>query len=218
MEFGLTGATPTFSPGGGSYTSAQSVTISTTTSGASIRYTTDGSTPSETAGTLYSGPVTIGSTTTLKAIAYESGMADSAVASATYSFGSGPLAIAATSENGDDGGGHTVAATIDGDFSTYWQFTAHYAWVQYDLGANHTVSSVKIAWYLGNTRSTRFDVRTSTDGINWTTVMSGASSGTTTAFETYGFTAVTARYVQYECYGTSIDRTNAIAETQIIGQ
>ena len=49
-------AAPTFSPAAGTYTSAQTVTISTTTSGASIRYTTDGSTPSETAGTLYSAP------------------------------------------------------------------------------------------------------------------------------------------------------------------
>src|SRR5262249_35851857 len=78
---------------------------------------------------------------------------------------------------------------------------------------------VKIAWYLGNTRSTRFDVLTSTDGSTWTTVVSGAnSSGTTTAFETYGFSAVTARYVHYVCNGTSIDRGNAIAETRVIGQ
>jgi len=215
-------ATPTFNPGGGSYTTAQSVTISTTTSGASIRYTTDGTTPSETAGTLYSGPVAISSTTMLKAIAYASGMSDSAVASATYSFGPGPLAIAATSESGDDGGGHTVAMTIDGNFGTYWQSTTNgtsTAFVQYDLGSNKTVSSVKIAWYLGNTRSTWFDVLTSTDGTNWTTVVNGAnSSGTTTAFETYSFTAITARYVRYVCHGTSIDNVNAIAETQIIGQ
>jgi hypothetical protein len=79
-------ATPTFSPPAGTYSSTQGVTISTTTSGASIRYTTDGSTPSETAGTLYSGPVTVSSTTTIKAIAYKSRMNDSAVASATYAF------------------------------------------------------------------------------------------------------------------------------------
>ena len=79
-------ALPTFSPPAGTYSSTQTVTISTTTSGASIRYTTDGSTPSETAGTLYSGPVTMSSTTTIKAIAYKSGMTDSAVASAAYTF------------------------------------------------------------------------------------------------------------------------------------
>ncbi len=86
-------AAPTFSPGGGTYTSAQSVTISTTTSGASIRYTTDGSTPSETTGTLYSGPVTISATATLKAIAYESGMSDSSITSATYTISSGSVTI-----------------------------------------------------------------------------------------------------------------------------
>ncbi len=86
-------------------------------------------------------------------------------------------------------------------------------------GANHTVGSVEIAWFLGNTRSTWFDVLTSTDGSSWTAVVNGAnSSGTTTAFETYGFSAVTARYVRYVCHGTSIDRVNAIAETQVIGQ
>jgi hypothetical protein len=79
-------ATPSFMPAGGTYTSAQNVTIATTTSGASIRYTTDGSTPTETAGTLYTGPVNIGKTTTLKAIAYATGHSDSAVNSATYTL------------------------------------------------------------------------------------------------------------------------------------
>jgi hypothetical protein len=83
-------AAPTFTPGGGSYSATQSVTVATTTTGASIRYTTDGSAPSETAGTLYSGPVTISATATLKAIAYESGFTDSTVTSALYTIGSTP--------------------------------------------------------------------------------------------------------------------------------
>ncbi|HTB81291.1 MAG TPA: choice-of-anchor tandem repeat GloVer-containing protein [Opitutaceae bacterium] len=79
-------ATPSFSPAAGTYTAAQNVTISTTTSGATIRYTTDGSTPSETAGTVYSSPVNISSTKTLKAIAYKSGLTDSAVATGVYTI------------------------------------------------------------------------------------------------------------------------------------
>jgi hypothetical protein len=82
-------ATPTFAPPGGTYGSAQPVTISTTTSGASIRYTTDGSTPTSSSGTVYSGPVNVGSSLTLKAIAYKSGMTDSAVATAAYTIGGG---------------------------------------------------------------------------------------------------------------------------------
>jgi hypothetical protein len=81
-------AAPTFTPAGGTYSSSQTVSLATTTGGASIRYTTDGSTPTSTTGTLYTGPITVSSTKTIKAIAFASGMADSAVSSATYTISS----------------------------------------------------------------------------------------------------------------------------------
>jgi hypothetical protein len=89
-------ATPVFSPGGGTYTSTQIVTITSATGGASIRYTTDGSTPTETHGTVYSSPVSISATATLEAIAYESGFTDSNVTSAVYTIGSQQQAAAPT--------------------------------------------------------------------------------------------------------------------------
>jgi Chitobiase/beta-hexosaminidase C-terminal domain len=76
-------ATPTFSPAGGTYTAAQSVTLSDATSGAAIYYTTNGSTPT-TSSTLYSAPISVPKTTTIKAIASRTGWTTSAVASATY--------------------------------------------------------------------------------------------------------------------------------------
>jgi hypothetical protein len=89
-------AAPTFSPASGTYTSAQLVTITSATPNALIRYTTDGSAPSETAGTLYTKtPVSVGVTTTLNAIAYEIGFTDSQVTSATYTIGSPPQQVAA---------------------------------------------------------------------------------------------------------------------------
>jgi predicted 3-demethylubiquinone-9 3-methyltransferase (glyoxalase superfamily) len=78
-------ATPTFSPAGGTYTAAQSVTINCATSGATIYYTTDGSTPTE-ASNVYSEPITVSSTTTINAYATASGKRDSKVASATYTI------------------------------------------------------------------------------------------------------------------------------------
>jgi uncharacterized repeat protein (TIGR03803 family) len=84
-------AAPTFSPPAGTYPSAQTVTIASTTPGASIRFTTDGSTPTETNGTIYFGPINIGSTTTLAAIAYEAGYADSPVTSRTYTIKTTPV-------------------------------------------------------------------------------------------------------------------------------
>jgi len=71
------------------------VTISSATAGVSIRYTTDGSTPSSTQGTLYTGALTIAASTPLKAIAYKSGMADSSVSSAVYIIDPTPPSIPA---------------------------------------------------------------------------------------------------------------------------
>ena len=77
-------AAPSFSPPGGTYISTQNVTITTTISGASIRYTLDGTNPTPTSGILYTVPVPVSSNKTIKAIAYQSGMTDSAVTSAAY--------------------------------------------------------------------------------------------------------------------------------------
>jgi len=83
-----TAAAPTFSPAGGSFTTTQSVLVSSATAGASIRYTTDGSTPTASSGTVYSGPITISKTTTVKAVAYKTGLATSSVSTASYTIGS----------------------------------------------------------------------------------------------------------------------------------
>ncbi|HTB79901.1 MAG TPA: chitobiase/beta-hexosaminidase C-terminal domain-containing protein [Opitutaceae bacterium] len=111
-------ADPAFSPGGGTYGPAQNVTITSSTAGALIRYTTDGSTPTETLGTVYSGPVNISSTATLKAIAYESGFADSAVTTATYQIGSPPATFTLEAENlSPVGTGATVSTSNDANAS-----------------------------------------------------------------------------------------------------
>ena len=82
-------ADPNFTPAPGAYPSGQLVYITSATPGASIRYTTDGSTPSSTTGTIYSGPLSIGSATTLKAIAYKTGMSNSAITTGAYTINNG---------------------------------------------------------------------------------------------------------------------------------
>jgi fibronectin type 3 domain-containing protein len=90
---------PLFNPNGGSFVGSQSVTISSATGGASFRYTTDGSTPSATLGTVYSTPFGLTSNTTLKAIAYKTGMADSnVVTSSPFTFLI-PTGVAATAQS-----------------------------------------------------------------------------------------------------------------------
>jgi hypothetical protein len=94
-------ATPGFSPAGGTYPSAQSVTISDTTSGATIYYTTDGSTPT-TSSTKYTGPVNVSTTETLSAIAVASGFSNSIIGTAAYT-------ITTTSTVVNYGGGFSAA-------------------------------------------------------------------------------------------------------------
>jgi hypothetical protein len=83
-----TAAMPTFSPSPNSYSSALTITISSATSGASIFYTTEGTSPSN-ASTLYVGPITVSATTTLKAIEQAFGYADGTVATGIYTIAAG---------------------------------------------------------------------------------------------------------------------------------
>lgn len=102
-------ATPTFSPAGGTYSSAQNVTISCSTSGATIRYTTDGSDPTSTS-SVYSAPINVAASKTIKAKAFKSGMTDSAIASASYTI-NGATQVAAPTFN-PVGGTYTSAQNV----------------------------------------------------------------------------------------------------------
>lgn len=77
---------PTFTLEAGTYYSPQSLTISTTTSGATIKYTIDGTVPSPTNGITYNNPILITASLTLKAIAIKDGMIDSSISSVTYTL------------------------------------------------------------------------------------------------------------------------------------
>lgn len=83
--FGNMVVTPVFDPAAGSYVNPLNVTISTTTPGAVIHYTTDGSEPTESSD-IYSTPIPVSSDTTIKAKAYATGFSPSAIATAFYDF------------------------------------------------------------------------------------------------------------------------------------
>lgn len=76
--------TPTPSVSSGTYEYAQSVTLATTPSDSTIRYTTNGTDPDHTNGTLYSGAISVTGNTTIKAMAYKTGLDDSPIMEAAY--------------------------------------------------------------------------------------------------------------------------------------
>ena len=102
-------ATPTFNPSGGTYSTTQNVTLGCTTPSATIRFTTNGSDPTE-ASTQYSSPITVSTTTTIKAKAFRSGWTPSATASATYTIT--PSGTVATPTFSPPGGTYTSSQSV----------------------------------------------------------------------------------------------------------
>ena len=144
--------TPTISPCGGSFVDSVQVMLACATADAKIRYTTDG-TDLTSGSTVYSGPFTLTSSTTVrtvKARAFKSGCNDSGIAAASFSVtatataatggfrlasspavGSGPGSLTAADLNGDGsldlavgcGGGNTVTVLANNGFGVFSQKT-----------------------------------------------------------------------------------------------
>ncbi len=94
-------ATPVISPVGGTYSAAQTVTILCSTSGAVVRYTLDGTEPTSSSA-VYSTPLSVSVTTTVKSKAFKTGMTDSATAMAVYTIAATSSAVTQTIGSGSD--------------------------------------------------------------------------------------------------------------------
>ena len=133
---GPTAASPAFNPAAGTFTAAQTVTLTDSTPGAVIYYTTNGTTPTKNS-TQYSAALQISSTTTIEAMAVASGYTNSPVSSATYTIsapGTAPVSASLTTAanvdalsangvavtgGGIDGGGYAYSATLVGSSVTW---------------------------------------------------------------------------------------------------
>jgi hypothetical protein len=113
-------ATPAFSPPSGSYATSQQVTIADTTPGATLYYTTDGTTPTVKS-SVFSAPVTVSGQVTLQAMAVASGYINSVVATGNYTAGT-PVAtttaLQASSTSLATSQQVTLTATVTGNNPT----------------------------------------------------------------------------------------------------
>ncbi len=163
-------ATPTFDPAAGTYTSAQSVTISTTTEGATIYYTTNGDDP-VVSGDVYSGPITVSTSQTIKAIASAAGYESSSIATAVYN-------IVNLEHAGTEADPYTVAdainaidanAGITGVYVTgivseiVTAYSASYGNISYNISADGSTTSAQLQAFRG--KSYNGDNFTSEDDI-----------------------------------------------------
>ena len=117
----------------------------------------------------------------------------------------------------DQANNTTPGKSYDNNMSTRFAINGIGEYITYDLGSSKTVGSVQIAWYSGNTRTTRFQIFTGTSTGSLTKVFDNSSSGTTTNYETYDFTDVNARYVRIVGLGNSSNNWLSINEVKILG-
>ena len=151
-------AAPTFNLPGGTYPESQLVSISSATSGATIRYTTNGNDPTSSS-TAYSSPITVSSTTTIKAKGFKEGLTPSSISSAIYTIVSPPaqmvfvpggtFTMGRTTGSGDDNELPTHNVTMNSFYMNKYLVTqAEYAAVMDPnpgVRANYPVHS--ISWY-----------------------------------------------------------------------
>ena len=123
-RYELQATTPQFTPGPATRTSSVSVTMTTSTAGATIRYTTDGQLPSE-ASTIYYAALPVDTNTTLRARAFKDGWTPSTSVIGSYLFNLGTLPAPALSPAGGQylasvqvsmsaAAGATIRYTLDG--------------------------------------------------------------------------------------------------------
>lgn len=188
-------AAPVFTPAGGIYASAQNVTITCATEGALIRYTTDGTTPSETNGLTYTSPFTVSSDTRVQAIAFKADMTASNTASASYIISTQPVNLALNKQafESDHEGNYLPSAAFDGNVNTRWSSAfSDPQWIYVDLGQSMTVSGVRLNWE--NAYGKTYIIQVSNDANQWDDVF--PQNNGTGKIENITFSPVSARYVR----------------------
>lgn len=117
----------------------------------------------------------------------------------------------------DDGNG--PGNVLDGDLETRWSASGENEWIAFDFGQPRPVETVRVAWFSGNQRQTKFEVETSADGTTWEVACKGQSSGKTTDLEAYPLdTPQTTRYLRLSCHGNTSNLWNSIAELDFLPQ
>src|SRR6266566_3623651 len=125
------------------------------------------------------------------------------------------MPVASVVASGNDG--NLPQNTVDNNLATRWSAQGDGQWIRYDLGALAAIDHLDIAWYLGDTRASSFDIQVSLDTVTWTKVFSGQSSGQTLQLERYAFPTTSGRYLRIVGHGNNTSTWNSITEVAILG-
>lgn len=92
---------------------------------------------------------------------------------------------------------------VDGDLSTRWSAEGVGQYVIADLREVKKLDKIAIAFFSGETRSTRIKLMVSEDGVTYKELFAGLSGGKTSDYELFDLGGLSARYVKIECNGNT---------------
>jgi hypothetical protein len=129
------------------------------------------------------------------------------------------LAIVTASDDGSSDS-YGPLNTIDADVSnsSRWSAEGIGKTITFDLGQLSTVRDMQVQWYQGNLLNYSFKVDTSSNNVDWTSVLSdGNSNGEAAELETVELTDSQARYVRITGLGNTSSELNSIVEVKVRG-
>ncbi|MDD4848605.1 MAG: chitobiase/beta-hexosaminidase C-terminal domain-containing protein, partial [Bacteroidales bacterium] len=157
-------ATPTFTPAAGLIHYPQLITINCDTDGSTIYYTTNGDEPT-TSSNVYSTPIQVLNTTTIKAIAVKSDMTNSQIASASYNFAQNEQYVRINNLTALPADSRVIfAARFDGNSNQY--YAMHNTTSGKPVGVLFTSSTIESNEVLPSTIMESADTYYFTVGIN----------------------------------------------------
>ena len=116
-------------------------------------------------------------------------------------------------ETSGDFNGEVGEYSFDGDLGTVWSVEGTDEWIVYEFDQEYTIESMLIYLNKATERIAYFDVLASTDGVNFTPVITDGAGNGKTESETFTFsTPVTAKYIKYVAKGNNTSDWNAIKE------
>ncbi|MFC1503986.1 discoidin domain-containing protein [Spirochaetota bacterium] len=108
--------------------------------------------------------------------------------------------------------------SIDNNIETRWSINGDGHWIQYELSAVETVTSLIMAFRFGYERIYSIDVEASNDGVNFSHVTSMQSSGTTDQLVEYSIPATTMRFLRIVSQGSNVSGYINLNEIDIMKQ
>jgi len=102
---------------------------------------------------------------------------------------------------------------LDDDLSTYWTAFGQNARFLYVLPEERPLSSIALAFFKGDKRQAKFEIRGSRDLTDWEPLFEGQSSGKTNELEEFRFEKpATVRYLYFIGHGNTTNQWNSVLE------